>query len=192
MGVTDFPNAEGKFVYGGALQARLKVVLERHGKDGLKKMIKDMKKAGYSAPKEIDSIKAKGKYPLTDFLILLYTYRDIYGRRALDEMSRQAPKKKGIVGAFLKWAGTPKLLIRKAGEYWPQFYTFGELNGSVITDTKGLLIGNGICSDELMCDSLSEYFRGVLENAKVKNVKCEHSKCELKGEKIGKWVLTWK
>jgi len=191
MGVTDFPNADGKFLYGGVLQARLKIVRDRHGSDGLKRMIKEMRKAGYSGPRDIDGIQPKKKYPLTDFLILLYTYRDLHGRKALDEMSRKAPKKKGIVGKFLKWAGTPKMLIRKAEDYWPQFYAFGELNGSLITDNKGLLIGTGVCTDELMCESLSEYFKGVLENAKVKNVKCEHQKCELKGEKIGKWILTW-
>ena len=191
MGVLDFPNANGKFVYGGALQARLRAIQGKQGTSGLRKCIKLMRKAGYSGPKTIEGIKAKKKYPLTDFLILIYTYRDLYGKRALDELSREAPKKKGIVGMFLKWAGTPKLVIRKAGDYWPQFYTFGELNGSVITDTKGLLIGSGVCADELMCQSLSKYFEGVLENAKVKKIKCEHTKCELRGDKIGKWVLTW-
>jgi len=187
----EFPNAEDKMLYGGTLQARFRAVQERQGVDGLLKLVKKMKKQGYSGPTYLEQIKAKGQYPLTDLLILLHTYKKLWGEEALWEMSTKAPQKRGIKGMFIKWAGTPKLLVHKAGGYWDQFYAFGELNGSIITTNKALLIGNDICVDEIMCESLAYYYKGVLEMAKVKKVKCEHAKCELRGDKIGKWVLTW-
>ncbi len=188
----EFGDVEGNHFYGGTLSARLSLVQSRHGKDGVAKLFEQMAKNGYQGPRSVGEIKVKQRYPIKDLLIFFYTYEEIFGEKNLIELSRRAPRKKGIVGWFVRWGGSPELLFKKAMEYWPQFYDFGELNGKVVEEGKGILIGKDICTvSPVLCKALTPYFKGVIENIKVKNVKCEHTKCQYTGDEFGEWTVAW-
>jgi hypothetical protein len=181
-----------KNVYGGTFKARLKIVKSKHGEDGLDNLFQKMIDKGYMGPTKAEDFKIREKYPIKHFIIFLESYEELYGWKSLEEMSIKAPRKKGIVGWFVRWAGTPELLIKKASEYWPNFYDFGRIEGVLVNDKKGILTGHGICkTSPLFCKILTPYFQGVFENLNLTNPKCVHTKCEYRGDDVGEWVLTW-
>lgn len=184
------PEWEHKKVYGGALSARLEYVKEVNGPDALKKLYKRMLDAGFDGPANPRDIKIRLIYPVKNMIIFLREYQEMFGKEELFELSRQAPRRKGIVGWLVRWAGSPDMLMRKAQEYWPNFYTYGSIEGRVKDGNKGVLKGTDVCLDPLFCDSLTYYFKGVMENA-VNDVTCEHTSCQCRGDAKGTWELTW-
>lgn len=184
-------NDNAKHVFGGALVARLEYVKTKHGQLGLEEVFQKMKRKGYTGPENIKDIKLQQKFPINDFISLLEIYSELYGKDRLMVMSRSAPKRKGIVGWFIRWAATPETILRKSGEYWPYFYDFGRLEGRLAAEKKGILTGHDIFVKTIMCESLTNYFLGVLENVKVQNPSCKHTSCVNSAAKVCQWTLTW-
>jgi hypothetical protein len=184
-------NTSDKHVFGGTLVARLNYVKGKRGSIGLEDLLNKMSENGYTGPKYIDQIKLGDKYPILDFQVLLKSYSELFGEEALDDMSRNAPKRKGIVGWLIRWGASPDVILNKAGEYWPHFYDFGKITGKLVNTNKGRVIGFDIYVSPLMCRSLTHYFLGVLENTKIKNAKSKHTKCVDKGDRVCEWELTW-
>ncbi len=182
---------EGKHVYGGTFVALMRYIRERKGKGGMDALFRKMAQNGYRGPASIEGFKLKGKYPLRDYLIFMETVEEMYGPEVVNEMSRAAPKKKGIVGWFVRWAGTPGMLFRKAGEYWPQFYDFGRIEGELVEDGKAVIRGYSVCASPILCRAHAHYFVGAVESIGLKNVRCEHTKCECRGDEFGEWVVVW-
>ena len=184
-------NIIDKHVFGGTIVARLNYVKVKRGSMGLENLINKMSENGYTGPKNIDQIKLGDKYPISDLQVLLEGYFELYGEAALDDMSRNAPKRKGIVGWLIRWAASPDDILNKAGEYWPHFYDFGRITGKQVNTNKGRVTGFDIYVSPVLCRSLTYYFLGVLENTKIKSAKCKHTKCVGKGDKVCEWELTW-
>ncbi len=187
----EFENVDGKHVYGGTFVALLKYIPEKKGKRGLESLFKKMVDNGYSGPTAIKDYKLKIRYELKDYLIFMHTVDSMFGPEATNEMSRYAPKRKGIVGWFVRWAGTPNMLVKKAKEYWPQFYDYGTLDGDIIEEGKGILTGKSICISPILCRAHTWYYKGAFESIGLKNVNGVHTKCECKGDEFGEWTMAW-
>ena len=184
--------ASGRNAYGGVFQARLTYVMEKHGQDGFDELIKKMNENDYSGPESISGFKTAQKYPMDYMVILVKSYTELFGEKALERMSRESAKKKGIVGFFVRWAANPQILVKKAGEYWPNFYDFGRLEGEVTGEETGVLRGYDLSPAPLFCKSLSWYFAGVFENIRVKSIDVKHTKCVHRGNDHCEWQLVWK
>ncbi len=182
---------DDKKCVGGIYFSRIAYVREKHGIDGMNKILKYMKENGYKGPMSDSEIKIAKMYPMEYNIMFLKAYKELFGERNFKRMARAAPKKKGFVGMFLKWAGTPEMLIKKAGDYWKKMYNFGELKGEIIGENSGIIKGFGVSLDPIFCDFLTEYFIGVIENTNAKNIECTHVKCIYKGDKECEWKITW-
>ena len=184
-------NSLEKKCVGGILLSRISYVKEEYGKEGMERLWKRMKEIGYSGPTDEKDIKIAKMYPMSYNILFLKAYRELFGEKAFVRLARAAPKKKGFVGMFLKWAGTPGMLAKKAGYYWKEMYNFGELKGEITGKNSVSIKGVDVSPDPVFCDFLTEYFIGVMENTKVKNIECEHVRCIHRGDKKCEWVLTW-
>lgn len=182
---------DDKYVFGGTFVALLKALIKRKGRTNIEALMKDMVAHGYNGPTRIEDFKLKEKYPLKDYLIFFDRAAAMFGVETTDQMSRDGAKKEGIWGWFIKVASTPELVFKNAGKYWREFYTFGQMEARMVGDKKAqILLKDGCYSDEL-CSGHTAYFIGVLESIGCKNVKCTHTKCLLRGDTIGEWIMTW-
>ena len=182
---------EEKRCVGGIFFSRIAYVQEKHGKDGVNRLLEQMKRNGYRGPMSEKEIKVAKMYPIEYNILFLKTYRDMFGERNFKRMARASPKKRGFVGMFLKWAGTPEMLINKAGDYWKKMYNFGELKGETTGENSAIIKGSDVSVDPIFCDFLTDYFIGVIENTNVKNIECSHVKCIYGGDDECKWIITW-
>ncbi len=180
-------------VAGGVFRARIDGIKRRYGSEGVKKIYEYMTKHGYQGNPDLENLKIKDLFPLRDFLLFLHGIAEVYGENELRRNSREAAKKKGIVGIMIKWAGTPEILLRKASEYWPEFYNFGKLKGKVLGEGYGVIIGYDISPEPFFCNIvLTEYFYGILGNLKLKDLSVVHTKCVHRGDDHCEWELKWK
>ncbi len=180
-----------KMVYGRALLGRLHYVENVMGRSGLDEIFKKMIENGYRGPSHKSDIDEDKKYPFDYHLILLKSFKELYGGREFLRMSKHAPFMKGVVDWYVRFFKKPDALIQKVGEYWPRFYDFGDIQGHMLNGNRGSLVGKGIClSTPLFCSSLTGYFVGVCKVINL-NAECKHTKCELKGDEISEWRLRW-
>ena len=180
-----------KNAFGGIFHARFDYVQEKHGKAGVEKLLREMQNNGYTGPMDPANFKTADKYPLEYTLILFDTYCNLFGKMDFDKMARSVPKKKGIVGFFVKWANKPEILFNNAQDYWPKFYDFGSLEGEMVGDKMGILTGHEVSTDPLFCRYLTSYFSGILEAVGMNDVTAEHTMCSCQGDEVCQWKLKW-
>ena len=180
-----------KMCKGGIYFSRIDFVRKKHGIDGMTRILEKMKSSGYNGPMDEKSIKIAKWYPMDYNISFLKTYKELYGEKNLMRMAREAPKKKGFVGLFLKWAGTPEMLIKKSGEYWSSLYNFGRLEGIVTGEGEAVIKGYDVSPDPIFCEFLTGYFIGVIEQTGVSNITSEHTICSYKGGEHEEWILRW-
>ncbi|GEM_PF-268229 len=176
---------------GGIFFSRISYVKEKYGMNGLQKLLSEMKKMGYNGPLDEKEIKIMKAYPMDYNIIFLKAYKNVFGEKSFKNMSREAAKRKGIVGTFLKWAGSPEMIIGRAGDYWSKFYLFGKLEGEMVGEKKAVVKGYDVSPDPIFCEHLTEYYKGVFENINIKDLNVEHVKCIHEGDDHCEWVLTW-
>jgi len=180
-----------KHVYGGVLKPRFEHVKEKHGKDGIARLLAKMKEGGYDGPEDPEKFKIANPYPVEYYLLLLNSYKELYGDKNLDLMSRDMPRRKGVVGWLVKWEDSPEQIIQKADQYWKNFYDFGRLEGSTSEGKRGVVKGFDVSVDPITCRVFTHYFTGILETAGAKKVEIYHSKCVHKGNDHCEWNIGW-
>ena len=183
---------EGKHVFGGVMIPRFKFVRDKHGEDGFEDLIDLMNRNGYNGPEDEEIFKTAKKYPFNYLFIFLESYLELYGVDEFSSMNRNMANEKGIVGFFVKWPTTPKDMIIKAGDYWPKFFDFGEFEGLMLEENKGVLMGKGVSPRPLFCRSLTDYFRGIVGNVEKIDFKIEHTHCVHRGDDRCDWTVSWK
>ncbi len=182
---------EKRHVYGGVFIARLDYIQEKYGSSGVEKILEKMKDMGYDGPRSIKDFQLGSKYPFEYLMMLFKAIESTYGKDVLLACSRAAAHKTGIVGFFVRWAGSPELILRKAGEYWGKFYDFGRLEGELLEDGHGIARGYYLSPDPLFCEVLTHYFRGIFDNIRVKNLEVKHTKCVHRGDDHCEWEFRW-
>ncbi len=184
-------NNSKKEVYGRALRGRLQYVSDTRGRKGIDNIFKNMIKKGYHGPTHMSDFEADNVYPFEHHILLLKSFRELYGEKEFDRMSRKTPMIKDVMGWYVKFFKKPDVLIESVGDYWDKFFAFGDIEGQMIGKNEGLLRGQGICSETpLFCRSLTGYFVGVCNAIKL-NASCKHTQCELNGSEISEWRLRW-
>ncbi len=184
-------DVDGKYVYGGTFVALMKALKKKKGSIAFEELMKDMVAHGYQGPTKIEDFKLKKRYALRDYLIFFDRAAAMFGVKTTDEMSREGAKREGIMGWFIKWAATPSMIMKNAGKYWKEFYDFGEMHGEMLDRNKARVVLNDGCYSDELCSGHTAYFRGVFESIGCKNVEVKHTKCMLRGDDIGEWILTW-
>ncbi|MDG6220547.1 MAG: hypothetical protein QCI38_03765 [Candidatus Thermoplasmatota archaeon] len=181
----------GGRVRGGVLITRFEYIQDKHGSSALKVLKEDMRERGYLGYKNHYDFRMTDFYPVDHLLVLLDSYMELHGEEAFDTMSRDMAMRKGVVGWFVSWAGSPGIVLKKAGRYWPEFYDFGELEGKIINENEGVLIGKKVSPKPIFCRVLTHYYRGVLEYLRTKDFQLEHTLCQHQGDPHCEWHVTW-
>ncbi len=170
--------------------ALMKALKKKKGSIAFEELMKDMVAHGYQGPTKIGDFKLKKRYPLRDCLIFFDRAAAMFGVKTTDEMSREGAKREGIMGWFIKWAATPSMIMKNEGRYWKEFYDFREMHGEILDKNRACVVLKDGCYSDELCSGHTAYFKGVFESIGCKNV-CRHTKCMLRGDDIGEWILTW-
>ena len=174
-------------VYGGALYARALTLNHKFGKDGLHQILSEMRKTGYTGPVEIADIKPKQRYPVEYLQQMNLAILNEYGEEKFQQIARDAAKRRGIVGVFVKWAASLEMIMERAPEYWSEFYDFGTMK-TERTDEGYKLILHDAYVDPLFCKYLTNYYWGILVSAKIKG-EIVHNKCQGRGDGHCEWQI---
>ena len=174
-------------VYGGALYARALTLNHKFGKDGLHQILSEMRKTGYAGPIEIAEIKPKQRYPVEYLQQMNLAILNEYGEEKFQQIARDAAKRRGIVGVFVKWATSLEMIMKRAPEYWSEFYDFGTMK-TEHTDEGYKLILHDAYVDPLFCKYLTNYYWGILVSAKIKG-EIVHNKCQGRGDGHCEWQI---
>ena len=180
----------GKNVYGGLFLAQLPYIKEHFEKSGANDLMKKMIKNGYKGPTTIREINRSAKYPIQYLCIYNKTFIDLFGEEHFEKMARNSAKRKGVVGVFVRWAGTPRVVIKKSPEYWQKFCDFGRLESKLKEEDRGVLRLLDGRVKSLFCKYLTNYFMGVGEAINYK-VAVRHTECVFKGSDHCEWEITW-
>ena len=188
--VTDNGTLTGKNVYGGVFLAHLPYIMTHFGRSGANDLMKKMIKNGYKGPTTIREINRSAKYPIQYLCIYNKTFIDLFGEEHFEKMARNSAKRKGVVGVFVRWAGTPRVVIKKSPEYWQKFCDFGRLESKLEEEGRGILRLFDGRVDSLFCKYLTNYFTGVGEAINYE-VAVRHTKCVFEGSDYCEWEISW-
>ncbi len=180
-----------KSCVGGIYFSRIAYVREKNGQNALDRLLNEMVAKGYDGPMSEKEIKIAKMYPMDYNILFLKTYKELYGENNFRKLGKESAKKKGFLGMFLKWAGNPEMVVKKAGDYWKKMYNFGKIDGHILDSNKARIVGEEISPDPVFCEFLTSYFMGVLETTGVKNIISIHTKCVHRGDDRCEWDLTW-
>ena len=178
-------------VRGGAIVTRLGYIEEFHGKNAVKQIFQKMQEEGYAGPIKTDAFRIAESYPIAHFIRLLEAYMDTYGEEAFVKMAEAQPKRKGIVGWFMSWAGSPEAVLKRVDKYWSEFYDFGKLEGKTTGPGEGKIIGRGVSPAPVFCKNLTSYYVGVMEFIKTPETNVVHTKCVHNGDEHCEWLFNW-
>jgi hemerythrin-like metal-binding protein len=176
---------------GGISHSRIGYVGKKHGQNGMNQLLNNMVAMGYTGPRDLKDIKIAKWYPMEYNILFLKAYLELFGKANFKKMAMDSANKKGVIGVFLKWAGSPDLLIKKSGDYWNKFYNFGRLEGKLIDTHSGIIHGYDVSLDPIFCDYLTDYFTGVALITSANAVMVEHIKCVHEGDDHCEWSMTW-
>ena len=174
-------------VYGGALYARVLSLKHKFGMEGLQQTLAEMKKMGYAGPTDIEHIRPKQKYPIEYLQQMNQAILNIYGEEKLQQVAQDTANKKGIVGVFLKWAVTMEMIMKRAPDYWSEFYDFGTMRSESSGNEHKLILHDAYI-DKLSCKYLTSYYKGILKVANIKG-DISHTKCVGRGDDHCEWEI---
>ena len=171
----------------------LDFVIEKKGKQGLKKIEAKMKELGY--PLEYKKIRAMDFYPIGLEVVILLTIEEIFNfdEEKLKEMGTSVVKFSLLMKIFLKYLGSLKLIAKQIPGIWKEHYTIGSLEMLDFSDKKRYVVlrEKNFNINHIYCKIHKGYFVKVAEMVVKKPVSCKETKCMFKGDPYHEFLLTW-
>jgi predicted DNA-binding WGR domain protein len=114
-------------IIGLSLKKDREFVIEKEGKEGLKKIEKEMEKLGY--PLKIEEIDNYKWYPVSFDALFLLLSKNIFGwnDEVMREWGRWAAKTHFLARIMAKFFVSKERLAEKAARLWRKYYTQGEM-----------------------------------------------------------------
>ncbi len=180
-------------VRGMGMKNYAKFILEKEGKEGLKKLEEAMAQIGY--PVKYEELKAMSLYPLrteTATLILikrLFNYDD----RKFQEMGRFGVKFSMLIKLFMKYFVSLEKLVKEAPKMWKKGGTLGDFRVAeydLVKKQLTLRIEN-FNVHPLYCEIFKGYFAGAFQMIINKKIECKETECSFKGGRYHEFQLQW-
>ncbi len=128
-------------VFGAGLKDARQFVLEKEGREGLKKVEEEMEKLGY--PLKYEEIERYKWYPCSLDILFYVLCQKVFGwdDKILQEWGRQNVKTYFLTQLMMKYFVSLEVLAKNTGRYWRKFYTTGEVTIKEINKKERYLIG---------------------------------------------------
>jgi len=181
-------------IKGPILVSLKKFVLDRFGKEGLKKFLESFPEDERNS---LEMPLALGWYDLSLVIKALHHLKDVLGKG-----NRELVRQFGYFDVeqdlnffqrvFLSLAN-PAYALEKSAEYWSRFCDWGNWKVTRIdkNHAKGELIGCPII-DGLYCLELTSYLYRMWELIGARDINISHEQCRARGDKSCIWSASWR
>jgi len=180
-------------VRGESLKADLDFVIEKKGKEGLKKIESKMEELGY--PLKYKDLKPMGFYPIGLSGITLPIIKETFNfaGKDLEKWGRSVVKFSILMKIFMKYFTSLDLIAKQIPSIWQKHYTIGSLEMVNFSkkDRYVVLKLKDFKISPLHCNIYKGYFSKVTEMVVKHLTICKETKCMFKGDPYHEFLLTW-
>ncbi|OGZ17617.1 MAG: hypothetical protein A2Z78_00485 [Candidatus Nealsonbacteria bacterium RBG_13_36_15] len=181
-------------VIGASFKEDLEFILEKEGKEGLKKLEEEMKKLGY--PIDFKKIKSFQWYPLSLNMLYLVVAKDVFDwpDDLFRENGRFSARISLIARIMMKYIISLERCFNEAGNFWQKYYTVGRLTTENFDkkNRTAFLVLKDFTGHPVFCHVLEGYFWQVISYVVPKEkLKVKEIECIFKEGKTHKFQVTW-
>jgi len=178
---------------GMAFKVDYEFVIEKKGKEGLKKVEDRMAELGY--PFNYKKIIPMDFYPIGLSAILLLVIKEIFNfnEKNLEEWGRSVVKFSLIMKIFMRYFASLELVAKQIPKIWREHYTIGDLEMPEFDEKKRYVILklNNFHISPVYCGIYKGYFAKTAEMVVRAPITCKETKCMFKGDPYHEFLLTW-
>ena len=168
-------------------------IIEKKGKQGLKKIEDKMEKLGY--PLKHKDIKPMAFYPIGMAVISLLLIQETFNfnKKDIEEWGYAAVKFSFFVKIFMKYFGSLKSISSQVSNIWRKHYTIGDLEMPDFSKEKRYVILRlkNFKLHPIFCNIYLGYFSRVTKMVIKQPAKCKETKCMFKGDPYHEFLITW-
>lgn len=181
---------EGK-CKGAIYKGNIEYVTKKYGKQGLQKLMDDMKKHGYRL--DLESMKDGLWYTLDARMQFLRSTAELFelDDEQLIELGRSGFKKSAIAQLYLKIAGSPKKMFEMGPGIWKHNYDVGTLGSEYNGDTGSYFRVVDFDAPPIFFRYLIGYYLAAFEQVGVSNVSVEYNEVEKDGKPCHEYHIQW-
>ena len=165
-------------IIGSALKTDREFIIEKKGREGLRKVEREMKKLGY--PLEYEKIEKYQWYPVQlDSLFLSVAQRTFnWDDKMMREWGRWGAKIGFLTKLMIKYFVSKEMIAKSANKYWRKYYTSGRLDFKLNKkENSGIATIRDFTTCPAHCRYLEGYFSQIMsfvvppEKLKVEEIK---------------------
>jgi hypothetical protein len=182
-------------VKGVVFQTDAKYLLEKVGKEALKKVEEKTKEWGY--PIDYKNIRPFGWYPIGLRVISLLAITESlnWGEKEIFEMGNAAPKFSIVVKMLLKYFVSLKKSVSEVPNYWQKHYTVGKISCPEFHESEKWLVIRleGLKIHPILCSYFAGYFLRIAQYViKSPKIEIKEIKCMYRGDPYHEYYINWK
>jgi hypothetical protein len=168
-------------------------ILEKEGREGLKRVEGWLKEAG--VPVEYSKIKALGFYPIGWWAVSELAMESVFGWKDEDfrALGAFAVVDSLIVRLYMKFFHSLEAMLKQSPQIWRKYFTVGEL--SVLEydmeKRKATLKISDLSLTPTFCRFMEGYFAQVTEMIVKAKTECRETFCCFKGDPCHEFTITW-
>jgi len=178
---------------GLVLKPSLEFILEKEGKESLKKVEKIITDLGY--PLKHNKINGMNFYPAGLKAVVLVIMKRLfnYDDNRFQELGKFSAKLPLLIRVFFRTFLTFKKMERNVEKMWRAFFTFGDLKMKELNREKGYLILRleNFNFHPLECQPLVGIFSTFYKIMINKEITCEETKCIYRGDEYHEFLIKW-
>jgi len=185
---------EGK-IRGMDLIADAEFILEKEGREALKRVEEKLKTIGF--PIEYEKIKSMDFYPGGMKALSLLAIKEVLGYtdREIEEMGKAAPKISFIIKIFIKYFGPiSKFFYAQTPKIWEKYWTVGKFIPVKLEEKEkwAIVRVEELDLHSIYCIYLKGYFSTVTKMVTGgQKITCQETKCPFKGNEFHEFLLKW-
>lgn len=169
-------------------------IISRFGKEKLKLIEKRLKEL--DVPLKYSQIKDFDFYPVGWRAISLLVVKEVcgLGNEGIKDLCFSEPRFSLVVKLFARYLLTPEKALKKAPEFWREYFTIGDLFLKEFNEKEGRAIFQ-LKNFKLhpdYCHCLEGYIKGVVKLVVMSDkVECKETKCVFRGDPYHEFLAQW-
>jgi len=186
-------NIPGK-VRGTIILTNIEYLKRKGGEEALEKLKEKIKEL--EIPINLDEIKHASMYPEAISVLIILLIKEVLNlnEKEIFEMGKGAMKLSPIIKILTKFITSVDVILKRAQEYWREYFDFGELEIVEYNQEKKYAIARlkGYKFHPLLCVYHAGYFYQV---AKVvlgaQEITVKETKCVFRGDPFDEFYFSW-
>lgn len=168
-------------------------ILKKGGKEGLKKVEKELEKLGY--PISYKEMETLAFYPIGLRVLSLLVISQVFNLKEeeIKEMGASAPRVSLIIKFFMQYFLSIRKTFEQVSKIWRKHYTIGDLAPVELNEEEKFLVLRleNFNLHPLFCQYLVGYFRKIAEMILKSEVKSQETECFFRGDDYHQFLLKW-